>query len=665
MKKVSLCLLLVIVLIFPVPFVNSTIEKKIPSGFTLSTKQIRTILAYNQEIYYIVMIKDTKTNRDGYLFFDSDNQVVTDQDTYSILAQDTFILENTKNIMDRVDFKINRHSLLEKMTSSIDSKFLQLSEFELKFLDPYVRRFCLGGENILLYSLLGSTKPGQDIDPEFFFGTMKWALRRSAWQNYWIAKESLDVKITKYLGEPTSFTCLKERDPAVTMFEDLQSSLFFGALYQTVSDPQNEEKLWKPLYETLLPDLQTMKQSLLSRFSDILYQKIKQLDGFGSLHAAFRHTIQQSNEIKSRREDQTDTARIDSTAQKILQSFQAPDSPMFRFNTKRSGRSQTQGPRNANLKWKKQLGNWIVSSPVILPDQTILIGCFDGYLYHLSTTGDILWKYLAGSWLVSTPAVASDGTIYFGNQNGYLFAVSDNGIEIWRKNLFSMIGSSPLVTQRGDIIVGCFDGFMVCLQKDGTIRWRFKTSSWILSSPAMDSNGNILFGSTDSNVYCINPSGDLVWKYKTGHMVVGSPAIDNLERVIIGSMDGFLYCFGPDGKLIWQFEAGGWIVSSPAIGEDNKAYFADRKGTIYCLDPSGKLVWRYQANAVIEGSPVIAKDILYITSWDRNIYAIENGILLWKYAFASESRSTPAIDSSGTLYVGSEDQFIYAFQDKP
>ena len=82
------------------------------------------------------------------------------------------------------------------------------------------------------------------------------------------------------------------------------------------------------------------------------------------------------------------------------------------------------------------VGSYVVSSPALGSDANgntiIYIGCDDGNLYALSSSGTLLWKFSAGAGgVVSSPAIGTDGTIYVGSVNGDLYAVNPNGTQKW------------------------------------------------------------------------------------------------------------------------------------------------------------------------------------------------------------------------------------------
>ena len=77
-------------------------------------------------------------------------------------------------------------------------------------------------------------------------------------------------------------------------------------------------------------------------------------------------------------------------------------------------------------------------------------------------------------------------------------------------------------------------------------------------------------------------------------------------------------------------------------------------------------IWRYQIQSGVAesnySSPAIAADgTVYVGSQDDYLYAVNpNGTLKWRYLTGGVVRSSPAIAADGTVYVGSYDHSLYA-----
>jgi outer membrane protein assembly factor BamB len=74
-----------------------------------------------------------------------------------------------------------------------------------------------------------------------------------------------------------------------------------------------------------------------------------------------------------------------------------------------------------------------------------------------------------------------------------------------------------------------------------------------------------------------------------------------------------------------------------------------------------KLAWKFRGNDEFLSSPAIGPDgTIYVGCDDNFIYAVNpDGTLKWKLKTGYHVISSPAIDNEGNVYVGSEDKFFY------
>ena len=70
----------------------------------------------------------------------------------------------------------------------------------------------------------------------------------------------------------------------------------------------------------------------------------------------------------------------------------------------------------------------------------------------------------------------------------------------------------------------------------------------------------------------------------------------------------------------------------------------------------GTVLWEFRTGGSVSSSPAIDSDgTVYVGSWDDKLYAIngKTGDKLWEFETRYRVRSSPAIGSDGTVYVGS------------
>jgi outer membrane protein assembly factor BamB len=86
---------------------------------------------------------------------------------------------------------------------------------------------------------------------------------------------------------------------------------------------------------------------------------------------------------------------------------------------------------------------------------------------------------------------------------------------------------------------------------------------------------------------------------------------------------------------------------------------------VYALNAAtGALIWKYQTGSLVESSPAVSNGVVYVGSDDNNVYAIRAkgpnaGTPLWKFATGSEVYQSPVV-TNNTVFVGSQDANLYA-----
>jgi outer membrane protein assembly factor BamB len=74
--------------------------------------------------------------------------------------------------------------------------------------------------------------------------------------------------------------------------------------------------------------------------------------------------------------------------------------------------------------------------------------------------------------------------------------------------------------------------------------------------------------------------------------------------------------------------------------------------------------WKFATGGRIIGSPVASQGVIFVGSWDYNVYAVEaaTGKQKWKFSTFGPVTSTPAV-ANGTVYFGSYDGKFYAVDE--
>lgn len=103
--------------------------------------------------------------------------------------------------------------------------------------------------------------------------------------------------------------------------------------------------------------------------------------------------------------------------------------------------------------------------------------------------------------------------------------------------------------------------------------------------------------------------------------------------------------------LAWSRQVGGGL-SSPAIGMGAVYVFAG--GSLVATSLTGELLWSYPCGSGGRSSPAVASSgAVYVASNDSRLYAINvDGTLKWRKTLPGASDASPTIGWDGTVYIG-------------
>lgn len=215
---------------------------------------------------------------------------------------------------------------------------------------------------------------------------------------------------------------------------------------------------------------------------------------------------------------------------------------------------------------------------------------------------------------------------------------------------------------------------------------------------ALASNGAIYFGSTPRNLYRIDGPGTN-WNLNFDADVTTVPVINTDGTVIVGTADGMIHAVDDTGAELWSFAtadalgspATAAIAGSPAIGGGDVLYMpamvtplsvcdplagdppdcvpvpiGPADGRLFAVAPDGTLIWSLSLSQGVDLStaPVIGSDgTIYVTSQDGFIYAVDPaGTGKWSYETGGPIRSNPVIGADNNIYFGSDDGFVYSLR---
>ncbi len=170
--------------------------------------------------------------------------------------------------------------------------------------------------------------------------------------------------------------------------------------------------------------------------------------------------------------------------------------------------------------------------------------------------------------------------------------------------------------------------------------------------------GTIYAGSKDHNVYAIDASdGSVLWQYLAEHEIVGTPAVDEDGNIYVGSKDDYLYCLNPDGTLKWKFKLISDVITSPVIAPLN-IVIVPAIGRLYAIF-DGVSLWKDKFD-LLDGlpystwyaGPAIGSDDTIYHPGSSSLHAINpDGSSKWFLDIGATGSSTPTIGDNGIIYI--------------
>jgi outer membrane protein assembly factor BamB/tRNA A-37 threonylcarbamoyl transferase component Bud32 len=116
---------------------------------------------------------------------------------------------------------------------------------------------------------------------------------------------------------------------------------------------------------------------------------------------------------------------------------------------------------------------------------------------------------------------------------------------------------------------------------------------------------------------------------------------------------------GDDIEELWAFECEDEIRGTPLV-DDGIVYIGSYDNNLYALDAkTGEFIWKYAAEGGITGRPAVEEDAIFIGSEDYRLHAVsKKGKMLWLYYTDGPIRSSPVL-SDGHVFFGSDDRHLH------
>ncbi len=336
--------------------------------------------------------------------------------------------------------------------------------------------------------------------------------------------------------------------------------------------------------------------------------------------------------------------------------------------------------------WQGIAGGSVTNAPTVGPDGAVYVGSVDGWFHAFNADGRRRWPAInfEAAQDTSAAALAPDGTLYIGagptgsaGNNAKLHAFdSATGAKKWEIVVGNGINANNAVALAADgtIYLHSDEGRLFTFTDNGSSaaqKWSFAIPGNSYASATIAPDGTIYLGSDEPTtnthrLYAINPDGTRKWDFPTDNAVYTAVALDAAGNLYFGTLtSGRLYSVTPTGTQRWMYtDARLGTSSSPALSPDGSTvYFAGYDGFLHAVDTAtGAARWTYKLGGEVRASSpaVDSNGTIYVGSYDNLLYAVNpDGTLKRTWSTGDIIRSSPAIAGT-TLYIGSNDHGIYA-----
>lgn len=330
---------------------------------------------------------------------------------------------------------------------------------------------------------------------------------------------------------------------------------------------------------------------------------------------------------------------------------------------------------NGTPGWAFQTGGPVTQSPVIGKDGRIYFGSWDDNIYSIDPKNPTQNPYVVptGSNTNGSPSVGLDGTVYVGNNSGQVWAVKGRSAEVFYQagGLVNRVAVGPdgLV-----YIVGRDDQMHVVDPVSKEERWHFVGTGYA-NGVAFGQNGMVYVTTLDGKLSAVSPPSEVetaadpsveaTWVYQAGGPVYGTPSIGPDGSLYFGCNDNKIYGVLPSGetKPGWPVVTGNITGNIAISAKDYTIYAGSNDQNLYALRSDGTVKWTFKTSASggVSCDGIAADGTIYVDAWGDKMYALDPDTGLQEWTFnAGDSVGAFALNSDGTIYLGSYDGHLYS-----
>ena len=207
----------------------------------------------------------------------------------------------------------------------------------------------------------------------------------------------------------------------------------------------------------------------------------------------------------------------------------------------------------------------------------------------------------------------------------------------------------------------------------GHVEWTRDLGNNITPGPVVGADGTIYVATNAGVLHALDPStGADQWTFAGQGTSAGpsdlstSPLVLPAGDVLWPGPGDALYLLSSSGRLLWRHSFGSALTSPVQSG--SKVYVGTTGGNLVALDisePVPQVRWQLSIGRSSYGSPVVAPDGEVVTTADNRLVAVRDqgtkGSVAWHRTFKGAVEVSAAVGTDGTVVVGTNDPYEYAF----
>jgi outer membrane protein assembly factor BamB len=187
---------------------------------------------------------------------------------------------------------------------------------------------------------------------------------------------------------------------------------------------------------------------------------------------------------------------------------------------------------------------------------------------------------------------------------------------------------------------------------DPVVAWRLDCGAPIEAAPAFLADGTAVVATLGGKLVGVSASGERLFAADLRDRAYASPLV-HADSIFAGSDDGHLVAFSPKGAVRWRLDVEGEVDTAPVPAPWGAVVLAAGP-TVLAVRTNGTVLWRVKAKRKVYGAAAIAGDgTVWVGSQDNRLYAVTpDGKVRHAIDLGGDVDAAPAVGDDGTVYAG-------------